>query len=315
MESRPPRLGSQRRNSEWSQKKRENNSLARMKPDITIIVSSCDAYADCWEPFFKLFELFWPDCPYPLVLITETKSYEGLGGKVRSFPALTVSGKRKLEWGGRLMECLRRLDCQAVFYLQEDFFLKDRVDQKLVAEFGDFMARRSSGHEFTMQIGLCPLSNHGPFHVTEHPLLWEVDKQAKYRFSLLPGLWNRVDFLACLRPGYSAWEFEESSHYRARRNPKRILTINRQVFRFDGAQVYPFDPSGVLRGKWVRSHVVELFAKSGIEIDFSRRGFADEASLHAPTPLAFGTRVRNALHWHGMRLINRINEGIDRFRS
>lgn len=220
------------------------------KIDMTIIVSSCDAYSDCWEPFFKLFEIFWPDCPYPIMLISERKCYEGSYAKVQSFPALSVSGKKKLEWGGRMIECLQRLDSKVVLYLQEDFFLKDKVDQKIIAEFADFMSERSWTHESTMHVGLNPRSSHGPFHLTEHPMLWEVDRQARYRFSLLPGLWMRLDFLKYLKSKDSAWNFEETSHVRGRRTPNRILTVNRHVFRLDGKQIYPFDPhGGIVRGR------------------------------------------------------------------
>jgi hypothetical protein len=174
------------------------------------------------------------------------------------------------------------------------------------------MAGMSWVHENTMQIGICPLSNHGPFHLTEHPLLWEVDKQARYRFSLLPGLWNRLDLLHYLKPTYSAWEFEETSHYRARRTPKRILTVNRHLFRFDAVQIYPFDPSGIIRGKWVRNNVVELFSRHGIELDFSRRGFSDEALV---SKIPFMKRVCVGLRRRWMLVNDRVNEAIDHYRA
>lgn len=283
-----------------------------INPDITIIVSSCDAYADCWEPFFKLFEIFWPDCPYPIILITEKKYYEGSYKKVKTFPALIVSGKKKLEWGGRMIECLHHLDSKVVLYLQEDFFLKDKVDQKLIAEFADFMVERSWANESTMHVGLSPRSSHGPFHLTEHPMLWEVDRQARYRFSLLPGLWVRLEILKYLKYRDSAWDFEESSHVRGRRTPNRILTVDRHLFRLDGKQIYPFDASGIERGRWVRHNVVRLFEKHGIKVDFSQRGFIDERVSKKDSSLWLGLRI-----WYAviLRFKSYINKVIDSVRS
>lgn len=43
--------------------------------DLTMMVSSTDSYEDCWNPYFLLMQKFWPDCPYPVVLNTEEKSY------------------------------------------------------------------------------------------------------------------------------------------------------------------------------------------------------------------------------------------------
>ena len=38
----------------------------------TVLVTSCDAYRDVERPFVSLFRKHWPDCPFALVLLTET---------------------------------------------------------------------------------------------------------------------------------------------------------------------------------------------------------------------------------------------------
>ena len=41
-----------------------------------MLVSSCDAYADCWDPFFALFAKFWQS-PRPVIYLnTETRQFE-----------------------------------------------------------------------------------------------------------------------------------------------------------------------------------------------------------------------------------------------
>jgi hypothetical protein len=210
---------------------------------------------------------------------------------------------------------LESLDTELILYLQEDFFLTAPVDGGMIEEFAAYIAEMSWTHEFTMHIGLCPRSSHGPFHLTEHPLLWEVDRQARYRFSLQPGLWKRQELLKYIRPNDTPWEFEETSHLRGSRTRSRVLTVNRHIFRLDGRQIYPFDPhGGIVRGKWVRGSVVDLFKQHGIAVDFSRKGFVDEVPAKTSAPLTFGVRVRNALRWHRLRLLERINEAIDCFR-
>jgi hypothetical protein len=287
-----------------------------MKPDITIIVSSCDAYADCWDPFFQLFARYWPGAAAPVILITDEMDYASSQVEVRTFRAAEGQGGRRYRWGWNLKRCLKSIDTPLVLYLQDDYFLRAPVDENQIMEFAGYLAGRSWTHESTMCIGLCPRSSHGPFHLTEYPLLWEVDRQARYRFSLQPCLWNREELLRQIHPSDTAWDFEEKSHWRARRAQSRVLTVNRHIFRPDGRLIYPFDPGGgIIRGRWERDNVVELFKENGIQMDFSRRGFADEAPVHPPMPLAFGTRVCNAIHWHGTQLINRINKTIDHFRS
>ena len=43
-----------------------------MIQDMCILVVSCDKYADCWTPFSDCMRKFWPDCPYPVYLCTES---------------------------------------------------------------------------------------------------------------------------------------------------------------------------------------------------------------------------------------------------
>lgn len=43
--------------------------------DVAVVVASCDAYADLWEPFFRLFRRYWPDCPYPVYLGSNFRTY------------------------------------------------------------------------------------------------------------------------------------------------------------------------------------------------------------------------------------------------
>ena len=41
-----------------------------MNKDLSVIVTSCDAYHDVETPFIMLFRKHWPDCPFELVLVT-----------------------------------------------------------------------------------------------------------------------------------------------------------------------------------------------------------------------------------------------------
>lgn len=65
----------------------------------SIIVNTCDSYSDCWEPFFKLFSVFWKDCKGKIFLNTEYKDY--------SFPGLDITPTKVCEKRNfpRIREC------------------------------------------------------------------------------------------------------------------------------------------------------------------------------------------------------------------
>ena len=60
--------------------------------DCTLLVNSCDAYSDLWEPFFKMLGVHWPDCPYPIVLNTESKAFKHVAFDVKTFSLYPAGG-------------------------------------------------------------------------------------------------------------------------------------------------------------------------------------------------------------------------------
>ena len=50
--------------------------------DVSYVVMSCDPYKDLWEPFFGCLDRYWPDCPFPLYLVTNEAPYERDGVSV-----------------------------------------------------------------------------------------------------------------------------------------------------------------------------------------------------------------------------------------
>lgn len=47
-------------------------------PDCTVLVASCDKYADLLHPFSILWKKYWPDCPFETVLVTESQPADDL---------------------------------------------------------------------------------------------------------------------------------------------------------------------------------------------------------------------------------------------
>ena len=71
-----------------------------MKSNITVLVNSCDSYSDAWYPFFTLWKKYWPDCKYPIILNTESKSYLDEQLLIQSFQL--YSETEKISYGKRV---------------------------------------------------------------------------------------------------------------------------------------------------------------------------------------------------------------------
>ena len=87
--------------------------------DLSIFVNTSDSFEDCWHPFFTLFACYWPNCPYPIVLNTETKHYSFKGLNIVC--AKVAAGEnRRLTWSECLARALYGVKTPYILYLQEE---------------------------------------------------------------------------------------------------------------------------------------------------------------------------------------------------
>lgn len=240
--------------------------------DLTVLVNSSDAYADCWEPFFVLFARYWPDCSYPVVLNTEIAN--------PTFPlpffrasCSALGATRRLTWSESLQRCLKNIDTPYVLYLQEDYFLEAPVNIERVEQMLDYLR---TGVADVIRLHECEGS--GPWHPSAFPDLWQIDKHSRYLLALQAGLWRKDVLEAQLRSHESPWQLEIFGSRRARRKNYAIFCVNRDRYSGSGKEIFPYTATGVVGAKWSREIVVPLFSRHGIAIDYNVRGF------HVPGP-------------------------------
>jgi hypothetical protein len=245
--------------------------------DLSIFVNTSDNFEDCWIPFFTLFKQYWPDCPYPIVLNTETKDFQFPGLNIIC-SKVAVGETRRLTWSECLARSLDAISTPYILYLQEDYFLEGPVNQPLIESFAEVMR---AGNADVIRILEC--GGEDAWRPTHNPLLWEVDQQAKYRISMQAALWRKTTLRSHIRLHESPWQLEVFGSARARRKKEKVLCVNRDLFSKAGTEVFPYQPTGVVTGKW-QQHIVEpLFAKHGISMDFSLRGFYDPNATRPKT--------------------------------
>lgn len=232
-----------------------------------LLVSSCDAYADCWPPFFTLFARFWP-LPTPAIYLnTETQAFAFPGLDIRC-PRVGLEAGRELAWGERLLACLARIPYEIVLYVQEDYFINDTVDIATIGRLVRLMQREHISH-----ISLMPAGRPGT--ASEHSFLNEIDQRAEYRVSAQAGLWRRTSLISYLRRHETVWEFEWYGTRRARRRRDSFFYVDEDYERVHGKRIIPYWPTGIMHGRWVREAVEDLFAAHDIGVNYANRGFYD----------------------------------------
>lgn len=263
-----------------------------MNSDFTILVNSTDSFEDCWRPFFKLFSKFWPECREQIILNTETKEYAYAGLDIACSMVSARIPSKKLSWGECLLRCLDKIKTEIVLYLQDDYFINGPVDVGQIEDFVQLM-----NNEGNSNIRLLECANAGPWHPSDHPLLWKVDQRALYRISLQASLWRKDRLGFYVRKHENPWQFEIWGSKRAHRVRDTIYCVNRDIFNKHTRQVIPYIPTGVIKGKWNKEAVYDLFLENGIEMDFSQRGFYDsnqKSARKAPFVTKIISRLRSA---------------------
>ncbi len=228
--------------------------------DITIIISSCDAYNDAWEPFFTLFFRYWPDCPFSLYLIS--------GSKVYPDTRVTTLRSAYPDWGRSLKSALSQILSQYIIYLQEDYFLKRKVDTDFIVRLTELARTEHAGY-----LRLYPSPGPTSFFKNYRDVGF-IENNAPYRTSLQAALWDKNVLMSLLQDGAeSGADFEKRTPELSAKIDQQFLSVRRGIFfPYDRSAAVDYLATGIVKRCWNRS-VVHLFRKEKIKHDFSGRTF------------------------------------------
>ena len=168
---------------------------------IVILVVSCDRYNDPWEPFFKCFFKYWPDCPF--------KIYLGTNHKVLTDSRVTTLaiGKDK-SYSENLRAMLACIPERWVIFWVDDRFISGSVQTAEVTHLAQSAQEMGAAY-----LKLIP----------EHPMAYEttesgiglIPKGTFYRVSMTIALWEKGCLEKLLVPGESAWQLEKNGMLRS----------------------------------------------------------------------------------------------------
>jgi hypothetical protein len=246
-----------------------------MNEDYSILVNTCDKFDDCWNPFFKLWSIYWPDYKGKIYLNTEYKDYcyEGL-----NIISLKVCEKHKVPhnkratWSQCLKWALENIDSDIVLYMQEDYFLKGTVKNEIVEKYVQLMQE----HDDIQCI-----------HLTDQAVreaepsgysCLNVVKSDAWRLSCQAALWRKKELLDLIRESESAWEFEEFGNKRSIVMNHNYLVVSQKFVKLNRYEIIPYIFTGIVQGRWYEE-TVPLFAAHDIKMNFTKRGFVTDAHL------------------------------------
>ena len=195
--------------------------------DCTVLVSSCDRYSDLWDPYFSLLRLHWPDCPFPVSLITENKR-----SAIPDVHPLCLGNG--LDWSTLLLKALDVVDTPYVLLTLEDFFLRSTVDTPRVMDLYHEMQRKS-----LRMLRLIPRP--GPTSSMGNTEYGKIEANEPYKVSTQAAFWHTETLRELLLPGETAWQFETNGSLRSAK-----LDGFAALWR----EALPYSHHVIERGKW-----------------------------------------------------------------
>lgn len=237
-----------------------------MNDNCAVFVSSCDKYEDTWQPFFKLLNKYWSDCPYQIYLNTETKNYNN--HKIK-----TINSHSPNEtWSKRFYDALSSIKKEYIIFLLDDFFLYETVDQDEINNCIEYMDNNSHISCFSFEktnyknLDLIPSNLYNKYSQRGLNGDFWVNCQAC--------LWRRKDLLRLINEHENIWQFEAFGTNRAKMLNKEFYILNsceKSVFNY---YWHVDDQIGLCKGKWMQK-TPEFFAKKKIDVNFYNLGFFD----------------------------------------
>lgn len=240
--------------------------MLKISDHVTVLINTCDAYADLWPLISASFKEYWPNRSVEIVLNTEILTDTNCD----EFNVSIHNSTSNL-WGERLLQTLEDIETEYVLMIFDDFILDDYFDEAVLIQLIEKMNSDDTIAVFYLDTLDLPTSP-DCIHSSDFSLI-SID--ADYRLNSAPGVWRKKDLQKFTRKNDTPWAWEAFGTYITRKYSKKFFqAVNTKFFSFDGRQ-----GGAIYRGKWVADVVLDKAKKYQLDIDFSKRGFANTSTL------------------------------------
>lgn len=231
-----------------------------LKSDLSVIVQTCDRYSDVWNGFYMLFNKYWGNCPYPVFHVSETKC----SGQEKIQTILTG----ELEWSGRLIAALDKVDSDFVLLLLEDYYLIKNVDERQIEHCISILKANPNAAYLRVFPVPGPDADYPGFTDTGIIL-----NSSAYSVSTQATIWRREALKSMLLGHETVWDFELKGSERIAHFTYDLLClkINHSGKKAEhGDYPYTYLCTAVYKGKWMKE-AIQLCEKEKIILDLKYR--------------------------------------------
>ena len=235
--------------------------------NLTVVVNTCDSYHDVLDIFFHAWQDCWPDCPYTVVINTESRVY--------SHPARVHHHRRASgsdDWGARLRDTLSTIDSEFVMMVYDDFILDAPISQERLQQALDLLKEQPSEVVTYLTDTALPLS------ITDtDDVFIPIKDRVDYRLNSAPAIWRKQALVDYTDVGDTPWAWEVFGTYRTWGDGRMFYSLNPKK-----TDIYSYNykkGGAIYRGKWVREVVEQMAQKYPLNIEWTVRGFSSDTAF------------------------------------
>ena len=168
---------------------------------LTILGVFFDGYKDLWIDFVRLFKKYWPDCPYELVITSNTENYDYFEG------IKVINAGKNAEYSKKIQFALQEVESDYYLILLEDFFMSKKINNNdFNTLFNNIIDRQIKYYSMPMNEFS---NNYKGKKIQGHKFERTISHKAKYTLSCQPAIWEKNFLMNCIgNENYNAWVFE-----------------------------------------------------------------------------------------------------------
>lgn len=218
--------------------------------NAAIMITSCDAYKDCWGPMIHSLDKYWPDCSFPRYVVTNYQD--------ENLPNTTFLkiGDDKRSWCTLAKKGLEAIECDCVIFFQDDYWLSHKINNEAILKHIEYFEEQNLDYLKLDKDFLRDELRISDTDYCQNP----IDR--RYTLNTAIAIWRKDTMLKILVDGWSGWQYERQIVPYLK---ERGIHLNSQSLHssvLDEKGIYDINGGAIYRGRWTDT-AVEFLKENG----------------------------------------------------